>query len=187
MTAAEREPAHACCGHDAAGDREAVSVCGGVDLAPRAAAADPHGPGVCVHSDVAQERQVDDDAVVAGSQASPVVAAAADGERKAAVPGERDHAGDLLDVRARGDQCGPLVDHAVVDLAGLVVLGVVAADQASPKAREPLPRGLRRIHDVTHAFSLPVVRTISLWLVGLSGIGSWGKARRGRAATSARL
>ena len=61
---AERQPAHARGADDPAGRREPVRARRGVDLAPSAAAADSHGASLRVDLDVAQQRQVDDDAVV---------------------------------------------------------------------------------------------------------------------------
>ena len=52
-----------------------------------------------VDLDVLQQREVDDDAVVAGAEAGAVVAAAADGEQQVVVAGEGDRPGDVVGAR----------------------------------------------------------------------------------------
>ena len=104
-----------------------------VDLAPGAAAAHANGARLRVDLDALQRREVDDDAVVARPQAGAVVAAAADGQEQVVVAGERDRLRDVGRARALRDQRRPLVDHGVVDLARLVVVGVFGPDQPSPK------------------------------------------------------
>ena len=79
-------------------------------------------------------RQVDDQSVVDAAEPGSVVAAAANGDGKLVVAAEihrRDHVGD---VGAARDQQRPLVDHAVVELARLVVVGVIAPDQRAAQA-----------------------------------------------------
>ena len=80
------------------------------------------------------EAQVDDDAVVDGAEAAAVVAAAAHGEQRVVAGGEPDGRRHVVGGRAPHDQGGAPVDHRVVDLAGVVVLGVARADQVAREA-----------------------------------------------------
>ena len=149
--AAEREAAHAGRRDDPAGRRKAVLVRRAVDLAPRAAAADADRARLGIDLDVLQRREVDHDPVVAGPEPGAVVPAAADGQQQAAVASEADDARDLVCVGAARDQRRPPVDHRVVDLARLVVAGVLRPDQPPAEPDELLARGLRDWHDCAHA------------------------------------
>ena len=60
------------------------------------------------------------------AEAGAVVAAAADGEEQAVVAAEVHRRDDVGDVDAARDQPRPLVDHAVVERARRVVVGVAA-------------------------------------------------------------
>ena len=118
---------------DAERHRQAEGMRRVVDVARRAARLDANGAVRRVDADPLHHRQVDDQPVVDAAEARPVVAAAADGDEKAVVAAEvhrRDHVGDVGALR---DQQRPLVDHAVVERAGLVVVRVVARDQPAAK------------------------------------------------------
>ena len=59
-----------------------MRVSGRVDLAPGAAAPDPHRASVGIDRDLLEEGEVGDDAVVDAAEASAVVRSAGDGERE---------------------------------------------------------------------------------------------------------
>ena len=92
-------------------------------------------PAVRIDLDVAHRREVDHEPVVAHSEAARVVAAAANRDQRALPAPEVDRSGHVLSVRTAGDQARAAVDHAVVDLAGLVVAAVPGGDQLSPEIR----------------------------------------------------
>ena len=148
--AAEGQAADAGGRDDPARGREAVLVGGGVDLAPGAAAADADGAGLRVDLDRLHRREVDHDPVVDGAEAAAVVAAAADRQRQVVLGGEADRPGDVVGVRAAGDQRRAAVDHRVVDGARLGVGRVVGTDQLAAETAQLLARGLggcgRRAH-----------------------------------------
>ena len=73
-------------------------------------------------------RQVDDQPVVDAAEPGTVVAAAADGDRQLVVAPEVDRRDHVADVGAARDQQRPLVDHGVVERAGLVIVRVAGAD-----------------------------------------------------------
>ena len=128
--AAEREPADAGRGDDARRGRAAVLAGRRVDLGPRAAAAHADGLGCGVDDHVVETAEVDDDRVVGDAEAAAVVAAAAHRDALVVSAGEGERARDVLRARADHDRGGVLVDHAVVDGAGVVVAGVAGADDA---------------------------------------------------------
>src|SRR6185436_6874479 len=88
--AAEGEAADSRGRDDPARRSEPVLVRRGVDLAPGAAAGDADGARLRIDLDVLQQREVDHDAVVDGSETGAVVAAATDGEQQIVVARERD-------------------------------------------------------------------------------------------------
>src|SRR5436190_14108868 len=84
-----------------------------------------------VDGHLVHRREVDHETVVDAAEAAAVVAAAADGDPQAALARERDRGGDIAFVDAVRDRCRPLVDHGVVEGAGLVVPGVLTIDDAT--------------------------------------------------------
>ena len=139
---------------DPAGCREPMLVGGTVDFTPGAAPADPNGPGPRIDLDLLQQREVDDDPVVAGSQSGAVVATTPDSQEQVVVTGERDGPCDVVRICAPGDERRPLVDHGVVHRPRLVVVGVVRPDQPSPEAGELLARRAGGCGDDAHGVPL---------------------------------
>ena len=123
-------------GDDPARRREPVLVRCSVDVAPGAAAADPNRARLRIDLDVAQQREIDHDTVVAGSQPSAVVAAAADRKRQVVVASEPHSRRHVVGVRTAGDQRRPSVDHGVEDLARFAVLGILGPDQRSVESAQ---------------------------------------------------
>ncbi len=92
-------------------------------------------PAVGVDVDAFQQRQVDQQSVVAGALAGDAVTAAANRDGEAGVSGEPDRRCHIGCIDWAYDDRRPLVDHGVPDLASLVVAGVgrreeVALDRA---------------------------------------------------------
>ena len=84
---------------------------------------------------VADEREIDDQAVIADPQPSGVVPAAPDRNEETVLAGEVDRRDDIGHIGAARDQGGMLVDHAVVDFAGRIVALITGLDEFSPQAR----------------------------------------------------
>ena len=138
--AAEREAADAGGRDDPARRREAVLARRAVDLAPGAAAADADRPGL----------RVDVDVLASARGRSPRRRRTCPARRRCGRRRGRPAAGrapgrsvtisrDVVRAGAAGDQRRPLVDHRVVDLARLVVVGVVG-----PISRPRKPGSSRR-------------------------------------------
>ena len=134
--AAKGEAADAGRGDDPARRREPVLVRRSVHLAPGAAAADPNRARLRIDLDVAQQREIDHDTVVAGSQPSAVVAAAADRKQQVVVASEPHSRGHVVGVRTARDQRRPSVDHGVEDLARFAVLTILGPDQRSAESAQ---------------------------------------------------
>ncbi len=94
---------------------------GVVDVAPGAASADSDGSRLGVDVRVPDEREIDDQAIIADPQPSSVVSAAPDGNEEFVFTGEVDRRDDVGHVGTSCDQGGALVDHAVVDGACSIV------------------------------------------------------------------
>ena len=107
---------------------------GVVDIALRTARAHPHRAVCWVDAHALHHRQVDDQPVVATPQSRSIVAAAANGDEEFIVAAEvhcRDHIGR---VRAARDHEWPLVNHSVVELARILVVGMVAPDECTAES-----------------------------------------------------
>ena len=116
---------------DATGRREPVGLGRRVEVPPAGAGADAW-PGARSGSTATlaiADRSIDQRAV-ADRQARDVVAAAADRDGQALRPSQRDGRDHLVRRLDAGDDRRTVVDHAVPDLAGLVVAGVVRSEQA---------------------------------------------------------
>jgi hypothetical protein len=129
--AAEHQAARAGRRDDPAGRREAVRVCGGVDLSEQAAAVDRRGARVGVDIDLLEAGEVDQDPIVDAAEAGAVVAAAADGELETALAAEVDRGGDVVHGRGADDEYRALVDHRVEQRPVVVVGGVARANHGA--------------------------------------------------------
>src|SRR5207244_12923638 len=78
--------------------------------------------------EVLQRAEVDDDPAVVGAEPGRAVPAAAYRQVQPLLAGHADGGGHVGRSRAAHDGSRPLVDHAVVDLAGLVVGPVLGRD-----------------------------------------------------------
>ena len=128
--AAQREPGDARVRDDATGRREPVSLRRGVEVPPAGTGADGGAAPLRVHRHGRHRRQVDHQRAVADGEAGDVVAAAPDRDGQALRPGERDGRDHLVRRLDPRDHGRTVVDHAVPDLAGVVVAGVARTDQA---------------------------------------------------------
>src|SRR5207302_10680464 len=135
QAAAQGQAAYAGRRNNAAGDRQAKGVGGAVDVAPGAASADAHGSRLGINARVADEREIDDQAIIADPQPSGVVSAAPDRNEEAVLTTEVDCRNDVGHVGATRDQGGTLVDHTVVDLACSIVALIALLKEFSPQAR----------------------------------------------------
>ena len=129
-----------------------------IDVAHRGAAAHLHRARARIDARPAHRRKVDHETVVDRSETRAVVSSAADGDVEAVGAAECERRLHVGYVMAACDDRGALVDHRVVDLACLVVLGVFGRDDLAanlrPKLLEPLEPGDRR-----HSIPPYVVRT----------------------------
>jgi hypothetical protein len=129
--AAEGESADTGGGDDASGGGQPVRNGGVVHHGPGGAAAHPRGVVRGVDLDAGQAGQVDDDRVVGGAEPGHAVPAAADRDGTAGGDGVRHGGLHVLGAGAADDGLRPGVDHEVVYVAGVFVLGVLWSDDRS--------------------------------------------------------
>ena len=129
--APERQAGHAGGGEEAGRGGHAERHRRMVDVSPGASGVGADGVVLRVDRGAAQQGQVDDQGVVLHAEPRRVMAAAPDGDLDAVLAGEADAGDDVGDVPAARDGRGALVDHAVVDGAGLVIPGVRRPDQVA--------------------------------------------------------
>src|SRR5262245_5234734 len=88
----------------------------------------PHGaiPGINAHP--VHPGEVNHQPVVAAPESGPIVAAAPYGREQIILPSKAHGGDDIGDIAAASDQERPLVNHAVVEPAGFLVVRVAALD-----------------------------------------------------------
>src|ERR1700730_17507873 len=99
-----------------------------VDVALGASGANPRRAGHRVDAHALDGRQVNDKAIIDAGEPGPIVAAAAYSDAQAIVAAEihrRHHVGD---VDTASDQQWPLVDHAVIERTGFVIIALATVD-----------------------------------------------------------
>ena len=144
--AAEREPAHAGRGDDAARRGQAVLVGGVVERAPGRAALGARGLARRIDLDRLHADEVDHDRVVGGAESGDAVRPPAhrDGEASLAREVHRRH--HIVDAGAADDDAWAPVDHGVVHPARVVVRGILGSeDLASHLVAEMRHRGRRHV------------------------------------------
>ncbi len=115
------------------GDGQAERVGGMIDIAPAAAAADAHRPRGRVHVDVADGREIDDQAIVADAEPAGIVAAAADRNAQLILAAETYRGHDVRHIGALGDQPRLAADHRIVNLPRVLITRVFRLNQFSAK------------------------------------------------------
>ncbi len=106
---AERQPADAGGGDDAAGSRHAEGMGGAVHVRPGRAARDAHRATLRVDADAAHQGEIDDETIVADAEARAVVPAATDGNEQPVIAREVDGGDHVRGIGAANDQRGPTV------------------------------------------------------------------------------
>ena len=135
VAAAERKAPNAGRRDDPGRYRQSKRMTGVIHVALRAARFRPHGAVRRVDAHPLHQGEVYHQPVIAAAQSGPVVAAAADGGEKIILPA-KSHGGDHIgDIGTASDEKRPLVDHGVVQLAGLLVMLVTSLDQFAAQAR----------------------------------------------------
>ncbi len=95
-----------------------------IEFAPRHTALRARGASLRVHIHALHQRQIDHDSIIDGRPASHIMAAAAHRDLESVLPGEIDRLGDVRDGSTLRDQRRVLVDHAIVQLARLIVIRI---------------------------------------------------------------
>ena len=135
VAAAQREAGNAGRRDDPGRHGQSKRMTGMIHVALRATGSHPHGAVRRIDAHPLHQGEIDHQPVIATAQSGPVVAAAAYGGEKIILPA-KPHGGDHIgDIGTASDQKRPLVDHGVVQLAGLLVALVASLDQLAAQAR----------------------------------------------------
>src|SRR5262249_53929460 len=121
---------------------------GMIEIGGRAAGIDPDGARRRVDPNAAHLREINDQAIVAAAEPGTVVASTADREKELVLAREVDRGNDVGGAGTSRDHPGPLVDHAVVQRTGIVVVLAGRPDAPPGEAlthqlgQGPPPRGI---------------------------------------------
>jgi len=157
MAAAQRQACNAGGRNDAERDGKSEGMGGVVNIARNAPGADPHSPVYGVDAYTLHHRQVDDETVIDAAETGSVMATAAYGNEEATVAAEIDGRDDIGGVCALGNQLRPLVDHAIIKRARLVIVRIALGDQPAAQAlSKPIDVFVQhdRLPDLMHSQTL---------------------------------
>src|SRR5262249_17817050 len=131
---AKREPAYAGVGHDARRRSEPKRLRRTVEVAEDGPALDagsrPHG----IDTNASHWSQIGHETAIAYRLASDVVPAAAHRDQKIVLPRDPHRVDDVSRAGTTDDERRPLVDHAVPNLADIVVVLVIRTDKLTTEA-----------------------------------------------------
>jgi hypothetical protein len=122
-----------------------------VDVTPCAPASNSHSAGRGIDPRIFYRAEVDDQAIVANSQASRVVTATSDGQEQTIFSPKIHRVNDVRYVGTTGNEARLFVDHRVVHLPGFVVIFVTRFDQLSTKVRFEIGSGVFVKHNEVSA------------------------------------
>jgi hypothetical protein len=104
------------------------------------------GARLRIDGDTLHAAKIDDDAGLANCCAGDAVAAAIDRQRQPFAAGKVDREHDVVGIVAASDQRRAPVDHAVVDLAGVVISRIARMHQRALEAGQLETNGLGHRH-----------------------------------------
>ena len=151
-----------------------------VNVTPDGASLDAYRAIGRVNIDTFHARQVNDHAIIHGTQSRPVVSAATHRQRQSLLAGEVDRADDVGDIHAADDERRMFVDHPIVDFARLVILRVAWADQVAAHARLQV-FNRRVVHNTRHLLN----HRFPLSFLSLPAVASSELGRSSRTGESA--
>ena len=120
---------------------------GVIHVAPNASAADSDSARRRIDPCVFDRAEVNDQTVVANSQASGVMTSAADCDEQIIFSGKVYAANYVSHVRAPRDQARLFVDHSIVNLASIIVIVVARLYQSSAQVCFEIGDGIFVEHD----------------------------------------
>src|SRR5262249_53591191 len=121
-------------GISATGGGQAKGLCLMVEFPPLDAALGPSRTPGRVNPDALHPAQVNHQATVAHAVARDVMAAAAHRHQQLVGTGEVDRVDYIGGASAAGNECRPLVDIGIPDLAGLIVARITETEQGASQA-----------------------------------------------------
>src|SRR5580704_6848236 len=112
-----------------------------VNITPGAAATHTHSPCRWIDMNVLDKGEIDDEAIVADSQTSCVMASASNRNQQLLLPAEMNGSDYVGHVSALGDQTRFATDHSVIDFARFFITRVGWLDKITPELIPELNNG----------------------------------------------
>jgi len=125
---AERQTANAGCRNNSARSSKAEHMRGMIDIAPRASSAGCYCPRGRVNPRVFHRREINNDTVIADSQAARVMSSTANGEKQVLFPRKLYRADYIRHISAACYQPRLFMYHSIVHFAGIVVTFIARLD-----------------------------------------------------------
>src|SRR5262245_14695779 len=122
-----------------------------IDVSPGASAPDNDRARFRIDTCIFYRAEVDDQSVVADSQAPRVMSAAADRHEQIVLSSEVHGGNDVRHVRTTGNQPRLFVDHSVVHLTSFIVILVTRFDQSATKVHFEIRNCILAKHDEVSA------------------------------------
>src|SRR6266480_5720355 len=138
-------------GNDSAGRRHSERMSGVVHIAPGAAAANGYRARCRIDPRIFYRAQIDDQPIVANSQAPRVMSAAADRDKQIILSRKVYGVNDVSHIGTTGDEPRLFVDHRVVYLPGFIVIFVARFDQSPTQVRFENSNSILVKHDEVSA------------------------------------
>src|SRR5438445_424069 len=129
-SAPERQSTNTGGRNDPTGSGESENMVGMIHISPGASAPNGNGARSWIDPRVFDASQVDDQPVVADPKPTRVVPAAPNGKENAIFPGEIDAMDHIRHVHAAHDEPRLLVDHAIINLASVVISFIAPLDHS---------------------------------------------------------
>ena len=123
------QPANASGGNDAAGRGQAKGVRGMINVASGAAAFHLDGAGDRIDTYALHACEVNDEAVITGTQPGAIVAPAPDGDQELVLAGELDCGNDVSHVATADNTARPPIDHPIINFRATLIARIVRLQQ----------------------------------------------------------
>ena len=112
-----------------------------IDVAGGATGTDADGLAGRIHAYALHRRQVDHETFIDTAKAGAIMPPAADRDGELVLAAKIHRRDDVADIGAAGNEQGMLVDHAVIELARLLVFGMSGVQHRAALARRKITDG----------------------------------------------
>src|SRR5579885_965177 len=135
QASAEGKSSNAGSGNNPARHCQTKDMRGMIDITPRVTSSNAHRFRLGINLHIADEREVDDQAIITDSQPSGIVASAPYGNQEIVLARKVDRRNDVGHIRAVHNQSGMPVNHAVVDFTRCLISSISWLDEFASQGR----------------------------------------------------